>query len=427
MRTETGKIKTLNFLLMLQHGTIMILWGSVIPEVIDAFSLSEASAGILLGLGTMGAFFGPLLAGPTIDRVGLKLVMLMGFAGEAIFLLMFGAAQWFWMLVLASFIVHICSGFIETAGNVLPNRVNLSNIGSFMSLVHFAFSLGAFIAPFLVGWYIDATGLWRPVPCMIAVPAMLIGLLTVGTRVDGGGRPSAGDARHSAAAEPPAAVTAADSAAALPTGRPFGRPFGGPPGRPLDSPLFFLKTLRNRSVVGGALTLFLYVGSEVGLSSWVVYYLRTSLAFPPFRAASGLSVLWMGLMIGRFANTFLSKHFSSRTLVTASGAIGSAAVLVFLLVSRTISVYLFLTLIGLCMSGVFPNVMAEINHRYPESTGRVTATLAIGASCGAILFQWLIGITAEHSSIAWALLIPAILMAGVSGAFIYTSKTLERA
>ncbi|MGC9313545.1 MAG: MFS transporter, partial [Sediminispirochaetaceae bacterium] len=299
MRTETGRIKTLNFLLMLQHGTIMILWGSVIPEVIDAFSLSEASAGILLGLGTMGAFFGPLLAGPSIDRVGLKLVMLLGFAGEVIFLLMFGAAQWFWMLVLASFIVHICSGFIETAGNVLPNRVNLPNIGSFMSLVHFAFSLGAFIAPFLVGWYIDATGLWRPVPGLIAVPALLLGLLTLRARVDGGG------ALTAAASE----VSAADDATTLPAGRPPGSPSGSPSG----SPLLFLKTLRKRPVVGGALTLFLYVGSEVGLSSWVVYYLRTSLAFPPFRAASGLSILWMGLMIGRFANTFLSKHFSSLT------------------------------------------------------------------------------------------------------------------
>jgi len=403
MRTETGKIKVLNFLLMLQHGTIMILWGSVIPEVIEAFSLSEASAGILLGLGTAGAFFGPLLAGPSIDRVGLKLVMLLGFAGEVFFLLMFGAAQWFWMLVLASFIVHICSGFIETAGNVLPNRVNLSNIGSFMSLVHFAFSLGAFIAPFLVGWFIDSTGLWRPVPCLIAVPALLLGLLTVWTRVDGHHR-----------RDPAPTVSTEGSTSAQ-------------PGRSLVSPLLFLRTLRNRSVVGGALTLFLYVGSEVGLSSWVVYYLRTSLAFPPFRAASGLSILWMGLMIGRFANTYLSKHFTSRTLVTASGAIGCIAAAAFLLVSRTIPVYILLTMVGLCMSGVFPNVMAEINHRYPESTGTVTATLAIGASCGAILFQWLIGITAEYSSITWALLIPSVLMAGVSGAFIFTSKTLERA
>ncbi len=407
MRTETGKIKLLNFLLMLQHGTIMILWGSVIPEVIEAFSLSEASAGILLGLGTAGAFFGPLLAGPSIDRVGLKLVMLLGFAGEVLFLLMFGAAQWFWMLVFASFIVHICSGFIETAGNVLPNRVNLPNIGSFMSLVHFAFSLGAFIAPFLVGWYIDTTGLWRPVPCLIAVPALLLGLFTLLTRVDGRQRRS------------PVTAVPVESSSAAHTGSLASRPDG--------SPFLFLKTLRNKSVVGGALTLFLYVGSEVGLSSWVVYYLRTSLSFPPFRAASGLSVLWMGLMIGRFANTFLSKHFTSRSLVTVSGVIGCIAAAVFLLVSRTIPVYFLLTLVGLCMSGVFPNVMAEINHRYPESTGTVTATLAIGASCGAILFQWLIGVTAEYSSITWALLIPAVLMAGVSAAFIYTSKALDPA
>ena len=371
---------------MLQQGIIIIMWGSLMPELIIEFSLSEASAGTVLGLGAFGFFFGPLLSGPAIDRTGLKLILLLGFTGELIFLLMLSVSQWYWMLVFSAFMINLCCGFIQTAGNVLPNRLSLPSIGSFMNLVHFVLSFGSFLTPSLIGWYVNATGLWRAVPVIIALSSLPLIILTLFTREGQGRKPLVNVPRK---------------------------------------PFVFMETLRDRSIRGGTLTLFCYVGGEVGFSAWVVYYLRTSLNFSPFHASAGLSVLWMGLMIGRFVNTFLSKKFTSRSIVTAAGTMGCLSILLFLSTASFFTVYALLVLIGLCMSGIFPTVMAEINHRYPESTGAVTATLALGASFGSLSFQWLIGVTAEHTSITWALTLPALLMGGVAGAFLYTYRSLD--
>ena len=98
---------------MLQQGIVMIMWGSIMPELIIEFSLSEAAAGTVLGLGAFGFLFGPLMSGPAIDRTGLRLILLMGLVGEFIFLFILGVSQWFRMLVLTAFMINLGCGFIQ--------------------------------------------------------------------------------------------------------------------------------------------------------------------------------------------------------------------------------------------------------------------------------------------------------------------------
>ena len=74
-------------------------------------------------------------------------------------------------------------------------------------------------------------------------------------------------------------------------------------------------------------------------------------------------------------------------------------------------VYLLIAAMGLCLSGVFPNVMAELNARDPARTGTVTAVMTMGAALGAGVFQWLVGIIAETASIRSAFIVPAALQA----------------
>jgi FHS family glucose/mannose:H+ symporter-like MFS transporter len=159
----------------------------------------------------------------------------------------------------------------------------------------------------------------------------------------------------------------------------------------------------------GALTLLLYVGAEVGISSWVVYYLQQELALGAVASASGLSILWVAIMVGRYANSVLGNRFSSVALVTVSGLAGAVGVVVFLFVETALLAYVVLAWIGLCLSGIFPNVMAELNNRDPEKTGTVTAVMAMGAAIGAGVFQWFVGYVAENASLTAAFVTPAVL------------------
>jgi fucose permease len=362
-------ITPLNFAAMFEHGLILLMVGSIVPEIKETFGIGESATGLLLSVGSLGFVVGPLVAGSVIDRVGVRFVLLAGFVIELAALLLFGTAQLFFVAAMANLVMHFGSAFIETSANVLPTlSVSRRSAHSLMNLVHMFFSIGAFVGPFLIGLYVGATGLWRPLMFLALIPAGVLLLWTMAVRF------------------------------------PAMRPQATHPLRHMGS------VLKLRYVILGAVALFAYVGAEIGISSWVVYYLQEELALTPVVAKSGLSMLWIFIFVGRYLNSILGNRYSSRFLVTVSGFGGALGIVGFLLAGSLWSAYLLLAWIGLCMSGVFPNVMAELNNRDPSKTGTVTAVMATGAAIGAALFQWLIGLIAETLSLAVAFVLPAVLM-----------------
>ncbi len=362
------QIVALNFAAMAQHGIILLLVGPMIPNIMATFGVGESLAGLLLAMGSLGFVSGPLFAGAIIDRVGVRAALAIGFGIELVILGIYGLSPLFAIAVAAHFVLLFGSSFIETSANVMPTLAALRRPAhAVMSLVHTFFSVGAFVGPFLIGLYLQATGEWRPVMFFALVPTGALLAWTLITRF------------------PARAADGRDR-------RPFAN-LGAVIGK--------------RYVVFGALTLMLYVGAEVGLSSWVVYYLQRQLGMSAVASASGLSILWIFIMIGRLANSVLGNRMSSLTLVTASGIAGAVGVLLFLLARDAIAAYALLAWIGLCLSGVFPNVMGELNRRDPALTGTVTAVMAMGAAIGAGSSQWLVGFLAEHVSLSVAFATPA--------------------
>jgi fucose permease len=91
--------------------------------------------------------------------------------------------------------------------------------------------------------------------------------------------------------------------------------------------------------------------------------------------------------------------------------------LLFLRADSPAEVYTTLFLFGLCLSGVFPTVMAEVNSRRPGRSGRVTGVLSVAASAGAAAIQPIMGLVAEGLGLQWAMALPALLIAGAGVAF----------
>lgn len=372
------QIVALNFAAMTQHGIILLLVGPMIPNIMASFGIGESLAGLLLAMGSLGFVSGPLIAGAIIDRVGVRAALAVGFGVEIVILGVYGLSPLFAIAVAAHFVLLFGSSFIETSANVMPTLAALRRPAhAVMSLVHTFFSIGAFVGPFLIGLYLQATGEWRPIMFFALIPTGVLLTWTLTTRFP---------ARAAATAGP-------DVAQASPQRRPLAN-LGAVIGK--------------RYVVLGALTLMLYVGAEVGLSSWVVYYLQRQLGMSAVASASGLSILWIFIMIGRLANSVLGNRMSSLALVTGSGIAGAAGVAGFLLARDALAAYALLAWIGLCLSGVFPNVMGELNRRDPALTGTVTAVMAMGAAIGAGSSQWLLGFLAEHVSLPVAFAAPAL-------------------
>jgi len=324
-------------------------------------------------MGSLGFVLGPLIAGSVIDRFSARESLLIGLVVELATFVLFGLSPIFVLAVAANFLMHLGASFVETTANVVPTLIRSTRSAhSVMNLVHMFFSVGAFAGPFLIGLYLESTGQWRPILFFTLIPTF--GLLVWTLRVRFPRRPQR--------SEPHARGTLLSNLS---------------------------QVLRMRHAVLGSVSLLLYVGAEVGVSSWVVYYLQRQLGLSPAASAAGLSMLWIFIMVGRYANSILGNRFSSVFLVTVSGVAGAAGVLVFLLARSAVAAYAVLAWIGLCLSGVFPNIMAELNNRDPEHIGTVTAVMAMGAALGAGIFQWFVGFLAETVSLTVAFITPAAL------------------
>ncbi len=368
--SSARQIVSLNFASMAQHGIILLLVGPLVPNLMKTFGVGESLAGLLLAMGSLGFVAGPLFAGAVIDRINVRAALLVGFGIELVALALFGLSPVFVAAIAANFIMHLGSSFVETAANVMPTLTERKGTAhAVMNLVHMFFSVGAFVGPFLIGLYLGATGEWRPVLFFALVPTGLLLAWTLSVRF-------------------PRKDGAATSAGAF---------------------AHLGSVLRTPYAIYGAVTLLLYVGAEVGVSSWVVYYLQEELGLSAVGSTAGLSVLWIAIMVGRYANSILGNRFSSTALVTVSGVAGAAGVVVFLFAQSGLAAYAALAWVGVCLSGVFPNVMAELNNREPEKTGTVTAVMAMGAATGAGLFQWFVGFLAENASLTAAFVTPAVL------------------
>jgi fucose permease len=350
---------------MIQHGIVLLLLGPILPDIMESFGVSESRAGIMLGLGSLGFMLGPPLSGMVSDRRGVGLALGVGFVLELVALTGMLWVPVFGLVMAYGFLTRFGASFVETGANVLPTLAAAERRGALMNLVHTFFGIGALLSPMVAGWILRSTGSWRPV---FWFPVAATGVLLMAT-----------------------AMTP------LPRAMPRAR----------RSPV---KAVLSPAVLLGGLTLFLYVGAEVGVSSWIVLYMRRGLGFSTIVATSGLTVLWLGIMVGRFVNSLLATRIGSTALVIGAGVGGLLLGEVLMLPRGPVGMYLILALFGLVISGVFPHVMAEINGLFPGRAGAVTAVLTIAASSGAMVIHPVLGLTAEVWGLRTALSLPGLLM-----------------
>ena len=147
-----------------QHGFVMLFVGPILPEIMASFGITESTAGLLLGLGSAGFAAGPLLGGILSDKIGVFKVIATALLLESVFLALFGISPVFWLLVAAYFLTLLSAAQMETTINVLPTMLKDVKVLSVMSFLHLCFSIGAFIFPIFIGFYLNRLGRWNHIP-----------------------------------------------------------------------------------------------------------------------------------------------------------------------------------------------------------------------------------------------------------------------
>lgn len=150
----------------------------------------------------------------------------------------------------------------------------------------------------------------------------------------------------------------------------------------------------------GAVAIFLYVGTEVGIPAELNFYLTDD---PLGGAAVGgavAAVYWLLMMVGRAVSTAISAKVSTRVQLATVASIASVLVVIAILLPESIRVAmpgysvvdgfamfqvplsaLFLVLCGLCTSlmwGAIFNLSVEGLGRYTEQASGIFMTMVVG-------------------------------------------------
>jgi FHS family L-fucose permease-like MFS transporter len=165
---------------------------------------------------------------------------------------------------------------------------------------------------------------------------------------------------------------------------------------------------RHRRLILGAIGIFVYVGAEVSIGSFLVNYLSgPEIGAMTVKTAAGyVSLYWGGAMVGRFIGSGLLQKIRTGTLL------GCAALVAFLLVLTTMASFGSLAVwsivsIGLFNSVMFPSIFTLGIEGLGSLTGKGSGVL-VAAIVGGALIPELQGIVADRIGIHHAFFLPAI-------------------
>jgi MFS transporter, FHS family, L-fucose permease len=156
----------------------------------------------------------------------------------------------------------------------------------------------------------------------------------------------------------------------------------------------------------GALGIFLYVGAEVSIGSFLVIYLGQPFvaSLPEAVAAKYVSFYWGGAMVGRFIGSALQRLIPPGRLLALNACITATLTMVTMLTSGGLAMWSIL-LIGLFNSIMFPTIFSLAIAGLGPHTGKGSGILCMAIVGGAVL-PMLQGAIADAIGIHHAFILP---------------------
>jgi len=361
---------------------IFFTWGGLtslndvlIPHLKAVFAMNYAQT-MLIQFTFFGAYFlMSLPAGAVVARAGYKASIVIGLGIAAI-----GAAMFFPAATLPSYPLFLAALFVLASGiTLLQVAANpyISLIGdprgahSRLNLAQALNSLGTTVFPFVIGPLILSAAVLGA-DQLAALPAAQL---------------AAYRASQAQSVQVPYLLLACGLIALaafvllmrIPTLR------DDAPGRahPRHG---FAEALQHRRLRWGVLAIFVYVGAEVSIGSFLINYISgaDTGGLSQATASRYLSFYWGGAMIGRFAGAALLTRVDARRLLALASAI-ACALLATTMLSRDALAMWSVIAIGLFNSVMFPTIFTTAIERLGPLTGRASSLLIMAIVGGAIV------------------------------------------
>jgi FHS family L-fucose permease-like MFS transporter len=168
------------------------------------------------------------------------------------------------------------------------------------------------------------------------------------------------------------------------------------------------EALSHRHLLLGVIAIFVYVGAEVSLGSFMVNYIsEPSIGNMSEQAATTyVSLYWGGAMIGRIFGFVLMLKLNASKLLGVFATIAGLLVLTTMMTTGHVAMWSVVA-IGLFNSIMFPTIFTLGIARLGPLTGKASSLLVM-AIVGGALIPLLQGVLADHIGIQHAFILPLI-------------------
>jgi FHS family glucose/mannose:H+ symporter-like MFS transporter len=359
-------------------GMVTTLLGPILPFLQSRWFLNDAQAGYFFTAQFVASTVGVVCSGLIIPRIGFGLSLGVSYLLVAFGMAMMGRGPW--ALGLAALAISgIGLGIIMPATNLWVAELGESQRGSRLSVLNFAWGIGAVLFPAITG-IVSRRGQLHSLFIFLAGFALMFAIV-----VAWGGRQYV-------------ASSTVDH---------------DPPGKAMGH-------LR----VSLALLFFLYVGSENGVAGWLASYAKRIAVAKSGTWEVTPSVFWGALLAGRAAAVPALRWLTESRLLLTSLLIAAGGLLILIGARGGSGVVLGAAIAGLGHAPVFPLLVALLTHRFGRSSAQAAGPIFAFASLGGACLPWLVGFTSQRAGdlriglalpLAAVLVIGAFLLAGSGG------------
>lgn len=356
-------------IMFLLNSLITWSWIARIPAIKEHLHLSSSELGLAL-LGTaIGAMLSMTASGYLVDRIGSAVTT--RYAGVALCLALTlpAFAPDLPLLFAALLVMGACNGLMDVAMNANGVAVERRYGRPILSSFHGVWSIGALAASGVAALVANA-GISPRVHLPAVAAVVLAGVLF-------GSRDLIDDRAH----------------------------HGSRPAR-----------LRpNRTLLGLGAIAFCVMLGEGAVADWAGVFLRETVKTSAGVAASGYVVFQFFMAAGRISGDWTGVRFGRVGIVRLGGLLGAAGMTLALVPQTLITTFIGLALVGFAFAGVVPIAFGAAGQLPNVPPGAGISMVATIGYLGFMVGPPVIGVTADATSLAFALGIVVVLSLAAAG------------
>ena len=349
-------------------GMVILIFGVILPNLIEERNLSFTAAGGLLSFLAIGNLCSSLVYPVFCGMMSQKTAVVVLAVPYPVCLFLFTMGLPVPVLYVMIFLIGITKGMITIINNHAIRQVTGSS-NQYLNLLHMWYAVGAFLSPFVTMLLMGAGMNWKTILRLLAVLTVLI-VLSYATmdyrKIEKEVEKKAGE----------------ENGGSSMTKEKF----------------WFLKNTGFLLAVGA---LFFYMGLENSVNGWFVTYLKSTGFMSTSLATVMVSVTWIMIMIGRIVIASISKSVPPAKILAVISALQFVSVLILVFADHTTMAALIL--LGLGMAGAFPTTTAFTGDLMGNSPLGMSVFTGIG-SLGGILTPQVIGVLADKLGFQAAIL-----------------------